>query len=573
MTAGGAVESVRPAPSPDTRPFATAALDLRRRGLFPIPLGGEDGKQPLITRFTKMLKPSRVTFEKWGERWPEAAIGIVTGAVSGLLVVDIDSTDPTVWAMAIKRFGDTPLKIRTPSGGMHLYYRSNGERNHNLRPELPVDIKGTGGLVAAPPSVRLTGKHAGKAYKFHVGSWDDLARLPRIKPGALETRERGAPRRNEKIPPAAVPLRAVGSGYRNNTLWRACMWHASDYRAESELLALALEINGTLIKAPLDRAEVAKLVRSAWGYEVRGENWIGRRRGRRPPSAALDAAPAAYPDAGLLLRVVRHAFGALDKKGAPFPVAPRPMAEARVIPEWGASDRRYHRALVVLLQLGLLVIVHRGGRWKGDANLFRFGNGDRPMSPQLVVSNAAPPADADLMRVVDALNSGLSIRKAGQALGLDKSKILRLKHRATLMGLLQASHAEVPPLEVSHQPGVSPADAVSKKENTPAAAAAPAAGRSEAVGGGTPEAVPSLPETPTLRETPTAVPADRPGCLLYLPDGSGGYTQCCRPVCADGIFCREHAAAPVDQGKIARRPKIDFWGGNTDEQILAAAGQ
>jgi Bifunctional DNA primase/polymerase, N-terminal len=155
MTAGGAPESVQPAPSPDTGPFAAAALELRRQGLFPIPLGGEDGKRPLIVRFTKMHKPSLATVEKWGKRWPRAAIGIVTGAVSGIVVVDIDSDDPAVWAMVIERFGDTPLKIRTPSNGWHLYYRSNGERNRNLRSELPVDIKGTGGQVAAPPSVRL----------------------------------------------------------------------------------------------------------------------------------------------------------------------------------------------------------------------------------------------------------------------------------------------------------------------------------------------------------------------------------------------------------------------------------
>jgi hypothetical protein len=546
MTVGGAVESVRHAPSPDAGPFATAALGMRRRGLFPIPLGGEDGKRPLIAGFTKTRKPSVATIEKLIDRFPRAAVGIVTGAVSGLVVIDIDSDDPAVWAMVIEIFGDTPLKIRTPSGGLHLYYRWNDEQSRNLRTELPVDVKGTGGQVAAPPSVRLTGTHASKAYTFHAGSWDDLARLPRIRPGALERRERGA-QRTDKIAPEAVPLRAVDSGYRNDTLWRACMWHAPDYHTESELLALALEINASRFKSPLDPAELAKLVHSAWGYEVNGENWIGRRRGRRPPSAVLDVALAKDPDAGLLLRVVRHRFGALDKKGAPFPVSPKAMAKHRVIPEWGASDRRYRSARAMLLQLGLLVIVHQGGRWKGDASLFRFGNGDRPMPPQLVVSNAALPADADLMRVVDALKSGLSIRKAGQALGLNKSKILRLKHRATLMGLLQASHAALQPPEVSHQAGVSgvsPPEAVSKKEDTPAPSAA-SPGRSKAPTGVAAVAALSLPETPALRKTPTgvsipAIPAARSGCLRYLPDGSGGYTQCCQPVCADEIFCREH---------------------------------
>jgi Bifunctional DNA primase/polymerase, N-terminal/Primase C terminal 1 (PriCT-1) len=543
MTSGGVVESLRPAPCSHTGPFA-AALELRGRGLFPIPLGGKDGKKPLIAGFTKIRKPSFATVKKLVDRFPQAAIGIVTGA-SDLVVVDIDSDDPAAWATVIELFGDTPLKIRTPSGGLHLYYRSNGERNRNLRPALPVDVKGTGGLVAAPPSVRLSGTHRGKAYAFCAGSWDDLIRLPRIKPGALETRERCAPRRTDKIAPAAVPLRAVGTGRRNNTLWRTCMWHAPDYRGESELFALALEINTSRFKIPLAPAEVAKLVHSAWGYEVSGKNRIGRRRVKRPPSTALDAALAKDPDAGLLLRVVRHAFGALAKKGRLFPVSPRAMAEARTIREWGASDRRYRRALAVLLQLGLLIIVHPGGRRKGDANLYRFGNGDRPMSLQLVKSNAVPPPDADLMRVVDALKSGLSIRKAGKTLSLDKSKILRLKIRATSMGLLQASHAEALPNEVSRQsgvPGVSPADAVSKKEDTPPALLPPR-GREGPKGKMFEAARPY--ETQVFQaktHAAVSIPLAESGCLVRLPDGSGGYTQCYQPVCASSIFfCREHA--------------------------------
>jgi len=161
MIARGAVERVRHAPSPDAGPFAAVALGLCRLGLFPIPLGGEDGKRPLIARFTKICKPSLSTVERWIDRWPRANIGIVTGAVSGFVVIDIDSDDPAVWAQVIKRFGDTPLKIQTPSGGLHLYYHWNDERNRNLRPELPVDIKGTGGQVVVSPSVRLTGPYAG----------------------------------------------------------------------------------------------------------------------------------------------------------------------------------------------------------------------------------------------------------------------------------------------------------------------------------------------------------------------------------------------------------------------------
>jgi putative DNA primase/helicase len=45
-------------------------------------------------------------------------------------------------------------------------------------------------------------------------------------------------------------------------------------------------------------------------------------------------------------------------------------------------------------------------------------------------------ADHDLARVVEALSDGLSIRKAGDALGLDKSKVQRLKNKAVKQGLI-----------------------------------------------------------------------------------------------------------------------------------------
>ncbi len=80
-----------------------------------------------------------------------------------------------------------PLVTGTPSGGVHLWYRTTGERCQVRLDGLKVDIKGIGGMVVVPPSIRPTGQHAGKAYTFVKGSWDDLIHLPTITPGALKT--------------------------------------------------------------------------------------------------------------------------------------------------------------------------------------------------------------------------------------------------------------------------------------------------------------------------------------------------------------------------------------------------
>jgi putative DNA primase/helicase len=45
-------------------------------------------------------------------------------------------------------------------------------------------------------------------------------------------------------------------------------------------------------------------------------------------------------------------------------------------------------------------------------------------------------ADADVTRVADALNGGLSIREAADELGMHKSKVERLKKKAAGQGML-----------------------------------------------------------------------------------------------------------------------------------------
>ena len=114
--------------SKNLSPFAVSAEALWHAGLAPIPVGGEDGKKPLVTRFTKWEhRPGLSTIRKWIDKFPGANVGIVTGPLSGVSVVDVDSAAPLVQDQVIKRFGNTPLQTRTPRGGRHLYYRYNGE--------------------------------------------------------------------------------------------------------------------------------------------------------------------------------------------------------------------------------------------------------------------------------------------------------------------------------------------------------------------------------------------------------------------------------------------------------------
>jgi hypothetical protein len=417
----------------ETGAFATA-VDLRQRGLYPIPLGGPEHRTPLVKGFTKNRAMPVEAIERLIKRHPIASLGLVTGWL--ILVVDIDSGDPAILRLVEERFGEAVIRIRTPRGGWHLYYRFAGERCRNLRREgLPVDVKARGGFVVAPPSVRQSGENVGKAYTFERGSWDDLRRLKAIKSGSL------APRvvlsSDHPAPPAAAlrpqPVHQLGADthYRNIMLFRSAMIRAPSWSSEKALLDAGIEINAKF-NPPLDTDEVVKTVRSAWGYEERGENRLGR-SSDLIRAASVTAALAAHPDAATLYPVLKHANAARDARGERFAASPAAMARDRVIPAWGNAPRRYRRALVVLVELlGLLVVVHRGGRCRGDARKFRFGKG-AIMKPQLVVSN---DDNQDFLLVVDLLKRDAAIRDIAQALNKSKSQVHRLKQRAVALGLL-----------------------------------------------------------------------------------------------------------------------------------------
>ncbi|MBP2444836.1 bifunctional DNA primase/polymerase [Rhizobium leguminosarum] len=82
-------------------------------------------------------------------------VGIVTGAQSGIFVVDPDEKNGKQGIAALAAAGELPptYTVRTRSGGRHLYFRhpGNGVRIKTISEILPgVDVRGDGGYVVAP---------------------------------------------------------------------------------------------------------------------------------------------------------------------------------------------------------------------------------------------------------------------------------------------------------------------------------------------------------------------------------------------------------------------------------------
>lgn len=111
-------------------------------------------------------------------------VGIVTGEISNLCVVDIDSADGEGNLREVSPEVFRAPGVSTPRGGRHLYhlYREGVGNKVGVIPG--TDFRGQGGFVVAPPSVGPNGK----AYSWNVplDTLHDLPSLPDSYANAVE---------------------------------------------------------------------------------------------------------------------------------------------------------------------------------------------------------------------------------------------------------------------------------------------------------------------------------------------------------------------------------------------------
>lgn len=140
--------------------FLKSALYYQRMGFSVIPIIPREKKAAIEWKEfqTRIATDEEIT--EWALQWPNANIGIVTGKISNLFVVDLDKYKPEYDpAIELEHFDtlSTPT-VLSPKGGNHLYfcYQDGLTIASGVFPA--VDIRGEGGYIIAPPSVNGTGK-------------------------------------------------------------------------------------------------------------------------------------------------------------------------------------------------------------------------------------------------------------------------------------------------------------------------------------------------------------------------------------------------------------------------------
>ncbi|MGJ4997832.1 bifunctional DNA primase/polymerase [Bradyrhizobium sp. HKCCYLS3077] len=204
-----------------------AALALVEHGfhVFPARIDGKvkrgftSGKRTNGNRWGHTNDPALA--ERYWRRWPDAAIGIPTGGVNRIFVVDVDTkvghgVDGIASLKSLEaRCGALPDTRRavSPTGSVHYYFRlPEGVVVKNSSGEIGegIDVRGEGGMVIAPPSFR-EGKGA---YR-----WASLTEIADPPPWLLELvvskhckrpkSEQPRPTSREKRPEPSLPPDAI----------------------------------------------------------------------------------------------------------------------------------------------------------------------------------------------------------------------------------------------------------------------------------------------------------------------------------------------------------------------------
>ena len=236
-----------------------AADDYRQRGWAPIPIK-RGTKQTALVRLAPYLERPATVEEL--SAWSWSGVGIVTGRLSGVLVLDVDGPEGEA---ELRRHGHpaTPM-VRTPSGGLHLYFRHPEQHvRTGIRVAPGLDVKAAGGYVVAPPSVGANGE----PYEWVVSPQDaDLADPPAWLMALLEQeRSKG---------PAGPVGERIPKGARNKDLASLAGTMRRRGMGEAEIFAALDVTNRERCKPPLPVEEVRRISGSVARYEpASGQPW------------------------------------------------------------------------------------------------------------------------------------------------------------------------------------------------------------------------------------------------------------------------------------------------------------
>jgi len=275
-----------------------AAIEYAEQGLSVIPLVGK--RPPEEWTYYQSHLASKKQIELWWGMYRDANVGVVTGSISNLFVVDFDydavRTFTSAYPIITRHLGDDFIVSRTGKG-FHCIIRTNEAkmlRNKKVAKSpsgVLIETRGEGGYIVAPPSIH---PDTGRQYQITNGKrmnsigWVDYDKIVKLL-GELNKQFNQVPdepiRKTGETPnysgvievedidgyltrmtrKVSNQLSSAVKGERNNELFRcaAALGTLGDYLPEDkiyEILLTSCAANGVLQE---EKSGTVKTIRSA----------------------------------------------------------------------------------------------------------------------------------------------------------------------------------------------------------------------------------------------------------------------------------------------------------------------
>jgi hypothetical protein len=142
----------------------------------------EVGKHPRCRHGFKDATTDPAKLRAWWRQWPDANIGIATGSVSGLAVLDVDPRNGGHLSLEALRDMHGPMphtvEAKTGGGGDHIVFEHPGIHLKCRIGLLPgIDFKGDGGYFIVEPSLHVS-RHRYAWELSHLPGEAPLAPMP-----------------------------------------------------------------------------------------------------------------------------------------------------------------------------------------------------------------------------------------------------------------------------------------------------------------------------------------------------------------------------------------------------------
>jgi hypothetical protein len=253
-----------------------AALALATRGMHVFPCGVR-AKTPVTARGCLDATIDRQTIERWWHDNPDYNIGLRTGQVSNVFVIDVDGVDAEAALRKLEaEHGAVPATVETITGrGRHIWlkYPAGTTVCNSVGKIAPgVDTRGDNAYVLTPPSVHPSGRR----YAWSVDSANKIAAAPDWLLARITSASANEGACVSEWRQLATD--GVAEGKRNDSVARLTGHLLRRYVDPRVTLELIRTWNAIRCRPPLTGKEIEQIVDSIAGKELKRRKEIGHGR-------------------------------------------------------------------------------------------------------------------------------------------------------------------------------------------------------------------------------------------------------------------------------------------------------